>query len=88
VVALGAVFEIFSLELYQSLSDYSNGEEHVRNPLHVVANELRSETELDFDIDHMTMTDQYRDALAELDTFIRMNFKLEEVYAVRPTRYR
>ena len=90
VVALGTVLEIFSPELYQELSDYSYDEAWTLNddPLDIVPNELRQEPEIEIDIDRVMMTEQFRDTLARLDTFIRVNFKPEEVYTVRSVRYR
>lgn len=88
VVALGKVLQIFSPELYREIMDYSGDEADTlaEDALYKVADEMKEEPEID--ITHVVLTDNYRKALAELDAFIRENFKPEEVHAVVSSRFR
>ena len=90
VIDLGTVLQIFSPKLHMEVIDY-HGDERVGfdladDALYMVASEMRQAPEID--IARVELTDKYQTALAELDAFIRSNFKLEAVHAVTSSRWR
>jgi hypothetical protein len=88
VVALGTVLEIFGPNMHRQILEYSGYETDARSgaPLYAVACEMHAAPEID--IARVVLTDKYKAALAELDAFIRANFKPEEVHAAKSSRLR
>jgi hypothetical protein len=89
VLELGTVLEIFSPSLHRELETYRSDERSSflgEEVLNKMALELRQAPEIG--IAQVEIPDKYQTALAELDAFIRENFKMEEIHAVQSRRWR
>lgn len=89
VLNLGTVLRIFSPGLHRKLIEYSNDEsnsyEIADDALYLLASTMGQAPEID--IAQIELSVGFQTALTELDSFIRTNFKLEEVYAVKSRRF-
>jgi hypothetical protein len=88
VKQLAEVFEIFDPKVHRSIFAYHGDEIQylAKDVLYAVAEQLKEEPEID--IYSVAISDKYREALHDLDVFIRSTFKPEELLAAKRSRLR